>query len=242
MATNTTAQDIVIDSIRMTGEYAQEGEDIPGWVQTRALRLLNQLLNNRSVYGVKIPLYTPTSFTMTVGKNSYEFSKLDTADVDSRPIVKVAFASININGAIYPVSVVSYDKYYKAYFSENTQGRPQNVLLKRGIDKSELMFYPAPSSGYTCDLQLKVKIDLLESQDILDELPDYWIDFLKYSLCKRQSPFFPSSVWTQSMQDDFEQLRDDVLNAADYDLSSNIDNVLLDGGDWLGDNLGVITS
>jgi hypothetical protein len=237
-----TAQDIIVDSIHMTGEYAVEGEKIPGWVQDRALRLLNGLLKNRTVNNIEIPLYTEIDFTMTPGQAEYEFSKLSTADVESKRLIDVAFCNVILFDSVDPVKVVPHNRLLKSHLSRNSFARPRNVVNKRGYQKSTLLFHPAPDEAYACELYVKIPLTVVESQKALDTLPEYWIDYLKYALCRRQLPFFPEAIWTPEMEADYKELKNDILNAADLDLSPEIDETMLHrGGDWFGETLGVIT-
>jgi hypothetical protein len=223
MARNKSTQNIVIDAIRMLGEFGEQFEQVPPHVETQGIDRMNDLLGYYAATGVNIPFYTTFDLTLNAGQREYVISNDPSSDLVKNPIVEVIFANIVIEGVYWPVHVITSREMFYNIFSEDTKTRPYKLLLERNVDTSKLIFYPNPDQQYTCNIKAKLEFSEIEANDTLTEIPIFWHRYLKYRVAKDLKPFYPGSNWTPEMEIDLRDMEETIKAMATQNADYSFD-------------------
>jgi hypothetical protein len=206
-----TINDLITQALYQTGEYAV-GEDIDGYAIQTGLNLANEWLDDLARAGANIPYLSTVSFDMVIGQESYSVSDITNADVDSDRIVDLVYATYTLSESLeYPIQIVDRSSYYNNFRITTTQSRPNIVFLENQVQESLIKFYPKPDQAYPITLKVKQMIDRFELNDVIDEIPDFFHKFLRYSLVREFVRFFPSTNWSEQEEFDYQEMRNGVL-------------------------------
>lgn len=222
-----TVNDLINRAFYLIGEY---GEDytVEGTDFDFALDTLNLIIDHFSSSASYIPITEAISFTMTPGQQDYVFSNVAgiTPDVVSNRIAGLEYCDIVLQQFFWPVRIVTRTQIYTNNYNLTAQFRPAYVMLVQNVEKSTLRFFPAPDQAYRCDMQAKFFINKFEKNQPLRNVPLSLQDFFVYALGKQLTSYYPSANWNTNAQERYAELKADLLNTNDIDLSIRQSNLL----------------
>lgn len=203
-----TTNQLIINSLYLLGELGV-GETPDSFMLSSGLELLNELLNKFCSDSIYIPYLYTLDFTLEQGKDTYSASDIVPADFDISRIIDLSFANYQIpstgdTAVVYPIRIISKATYYGVVRQTNLQSRPGFIFLNKQANESFVVFYPIPDQAYPCQLQLKLMLQSLSSQDDLSQLPPQAYGFLKYALARKFLSYYPSNNWPQANEDEYQ--------------------------------------
>src|SRR5215468_9128268 len=93
-----TVNEVIVNSLYLISELGV-GETPDGFMLSTGLDILNELLDKFSSDSIYIPFLTTIDFNFVVGKDTYSFSDMMTADITSDRIVDLSFANYAVPAA-----------------------------------------------------------------------------------------------------------------------------------------------
>ncbi len=125
-----------------------------------------------------------------------------------------------LSGVTYPLIDKSRDDYLSAWKYEPLQGLPRFIITFPDTNIVSARLYPAPSQGYQFFCRGKFQLPLLTINDDLSGVPEYWHLYFMYATAKYTCKFKGrSSAWTQDLEDDYRELKDNMEGASEVNLS-----------------------
>ncbi len=194
---------------------------------TRALYLLNDLLDSFSSLGVFIPFIKMIDVTLTPNQGTYSISNIVPADFNFNRIVELDFVSFNIDSMIYPVEVVDRAVILNNIRFPQGATRPGAVYMDKQDTKTELTFYPVPNLAYNCQIRAKFMFDRLSLFQVISEVPPHYYRFLRYALGRELSSYYPSSSWDDKKEKEYETMLKNVKAAVEINLIIKPDGILM---------------
>jgi len=230
---------LIEKAYRISGLYKLD-RILEGSRQQEGLGMLNDLLDSFSSSPSHIAFYDILQFPVTSLKQEYVLSPSG-GDIVSNRIVELKFCVLISAGVRYPVYVVQDTYYYKQIHYTSVNARPRLVFLQNAVNQSTINFFYKPDRDYTCEIKAKFVLSNLALNDFITNVPNYYIEYLKYSLARDLCIEYMPSNWTQLHEKKFEVLDSNLLNISDFNMSV-IENQSLGSsrGSWMGTNLGVI--
>jgi hypothetical protein len=218
-----TTNELIVNSLYLTGELGV-GETPSGYMLTTGLELLNELLDKFSSDSIYIPFLTTVNFNFVVGKDTYSFSDMMTADITTDRIVDLSFANYTVptSGStqlVYPLRIINKATYLNVVRQTNLLARPGFIFLNKQSLESFITVYPSPDQPYPCSIQVKSMINFLDNQDTLGELPPNYYGFLKLALGRKFLAYFPSANWPQQNEDEYQDYYQTLKNTNETDLT-----------------------
>lgn len=227
-----TALDIIIKAARVAA-LAPEEQDIPGYILNRGLEIFNDILLEWSGLGVFIPYQSKLDFDTIPGQQSYFNAEEDipvpsgNIDIVDRQIIQINYAKLFLpfeNSVAYTLNIID-EKLFNNTYLLKMQSIPSQLLLRVFNRYTELVFYPIPAAAYKIEMICKQRLDEVQFGTTLSELPDNWLNALKYQIALDYSV-----VYQQPLMPVFEKraaLAIDNLKASNIiDLSINKDELL----------------
>lgn len=225
MAITRIANDIIVLAYRMVGLQSPNTE-MEGWKTNEGLRLLNFLLDDLSSVAANLPITDTLEFNLVAGQYKYTLGR-NGEDIDFDPITLIKTSFILQNEIVYRLKSVNFSMFFAGGRTFSTRGKPAEILLEKKIDQSILSFYPVPDIAYSVRVEAKKHLDLLESQDILDELPVYYHRFLKYALA-RELAGINNRTWSPTFESEylrmFNQIRANAVQDSQVERDVHFEN------------------
>lgn len=216
-----TTNDIIINALYLIGELGV-GETPDAFMLSSGLEIVNELLDKFSSDSIYIPFLKTINFTMVEGQDTYSVSDiLVGSTVTSDRIVDLSFATYLVQTITYPIKIINKATYYGVVRLSNPtlQSRPGFCFLDKQDTASYITFYPAPDQPYPCTLKVKQMIDKLDAQENIDELPPFYYGFMKYAVARKFKDYYPSSNWSQTAEDEYQDYFNTIKNANETDLT-----------------------
>ncbi len=125
-----------------------------------------------------------------------------------------------LSGVTYPLIDKSRDEFLAAWKYEPLQGLPRFIITFPDTQIVRAQLYPAPSQFYTFYARGKFQKSLLDANDTLEGLPEYYEMFFLYAVAKYVSKFKArGSAWTDDLERDFRELKAQMEAASEINLS-----------------------
>lgn len=205
-----TTNDLITDSLRLLGELGVE-EQVDAYMLSTGLTILNEILDSFSVDTIYIPYLTSINFTMVPNQAVYSFSDMQTANVVTNRIVSLEYCNYTVTtdptiSVNYPVRIVNDASYYQNVRQDGFVSRPSIVFTNDLQLESKLTFYPAPNLPYPVQLQVKVMLNAVTSQDTLNSLPPFYYKFLKFAMAREFLAYYPSGNWPPQNESAYQEI------------------------------------
>ncbi len=218
-----TTNDVIVNALYMLGELGV-GETPDAFMLTTGLDLINELLDKWSADSIYIPYLSSVTFNFEVGKGTYSFSDMMSADITSDRIVDLSFANYFVpttgpTQLVYPLRIISKAEYYNVTRQTNLTTRPIYCFLNKQMNESFLTVYPIPDQPYQCELQVKLMLNKLTQQSSLGELQPNYYGLLKYALARKFLAYYPSGNWPAESQAEYEEYYSIMKNTNETDLT-----------------------
>lgn len=172
----TTSLQVITDAYYLSNVVSQQFQTITAYQGKQGLRLLNQVLQDKTIQQGLVPFYEPYDFTLSTGVQSYFIPNLINGDtftyfVDQNRFPAERIGRMDMFGSFLPYGANSLPTFWN--FQPTLNGTTLTLMLPPDRD------YPAQIYGkfmfqnvtYTQDLELG--------------LPGYYIGFLTFDLARR---------------------------------------------------------
>lgn len=215
MITVTTINDIIRLSYLLTSAFPLQ--HIPSADQlSLGLSLLNLSIRS-DPYGKEIPYFRTISFSLETNKGSYIVGPKPPVDFQCNRIALISTAFVTFNKVRYSLTPLSNNEYWRLSSPEIVSAIPKNYFfqpLNDGTENGELFLYPKPNQVYEFSAQVKTDLDELTLYTPITQVPQYYEKYLVYLLASMLVDFFPSAVWNDKKQKEFERQRTKISAAA----------------------------
>lgn len=218
-----TTNDLIVNSMYLLGELGV-GEAPDAFMLSTGLEILNEILDGFSADSIYIGYLTTLSFNFIPGQPTYSISDMIPSDISADRIVDLSFATYTVevdpNQPItYPLMIVSKANYYNVVRLQKLQARPGLIFLNKQPEQSFVTVYPAPDRNYRCDIQVKVMINSLSSNEDLTLLPPYYYGFLKYAVARELRSYYPSGNWNETAEAKYQEYIYNLKSANETDVT-----------------------
>lgn len=233
-----TVRKLITQAYKLIGK-ASEHQNLTSAQIKDGLDALNDRLDHFGSVSNYIAFAQSITFPLVIGQETYELSNEVGADVVTNRLIEVDIVTLNVTGTEYPVKILDDKFYYGAVRDSAESGRPENVFLQNDTLSSFLTFFKKPDVAYTCFVKGKFVLSNLVLSDNLNELPQYYNEFLKYDLAKILKDSYEGNSWSQMKEAHYQQLSDDIFKMNDIPLTIDT-SVALGSGSHVTRNIGVI--
>lgn len=164
---------------------------------------------------------------------SHEVATPDIAYIREGRLANLDSAWLQLSGVTYPLIDKSRDEFLAAWKYEPLQGLPRFIITFPDTNFVRAQLYPAPSQFFTFFCRGKFQKLPLTANDTLEGLPEYQELFLLYAVAKYVAKFKGrSGAWTQDLEADYRELKDQMEAASEVNLSIAGDEQSLLNGAW----------
>lgn len=170
------AQTLITNAWYLSGIVGRNAQSVSGDQITDGLRLLNALLDFKSVQTDLIPYWTyNTSISCVAGQESYFIPNC----------IAVESVTFNQNVVRYAMDYVSRKNYFGSGRIDNIQTLPFNWTFNRGLGGGTLYLYFLPESNYPLKIMGKFALtDATLTTDLLTVYDPSYIEYLRYALAQ----------------------------------------------------------
>jgi hypothetical protein len=169
-------RELVTNAYYFSGIVARNFQQVDGQQITDGLRLLNILLSEKTISGRFIPYYGHLTIPCVIGQQAYEVDNLISVDA----------LTFNIDDVRFPMIEDQRRQYWATGRVDNIEALPYHYYLERIKGGLKIYLYFLPQDTYPLNITGKFALgDVTLDQDIDDELDEYYINYLEYSLAKQ---------------------------------------------------------
>lgn len=221
-----TVKKLILGAYKKIGMFAED--DPTGQTNfIEALDILNDILDEFSSTPSKIAYDKTITFPIVSGQQSYTFSKLGSADVDSERIVALKIVNIIDGSNIYPVQIRP-DTYFFNNFRTVTGGTiPGEVFLQNANETSTLTFFTVPDRNLTGEIKAKFDLQHVTLNQVLNEVPAYYFRFLQYALAHDLADEFDGTTWNNRKELKYRSLRRAIIGSSDLNIDIETNGILV---------------
>ncbi len=215
--TARTANEIIEGAFKIIGIFSEE-RNLSGKRLKEGLDVLNELLSTYRASAQLIAYDSTITFNLVVGQRQYEISEEISADVNSNPLVRLKFVTIENDNLQYPIQIAPDNLFYTNGINLNRSRRPTQVFLQQDNNASFLNFFVKPELAYLCTVKGKFVLDDLTLNTDITTIPRYYTLYLKSALGRLLHPNYDGSKWDAVDETQYTELKEDVMSVADIDL------------------------
>lgn len=207
------ASQLVVQSYYLSDIVARNLETVSGSQLSDGIEMLNEILDDTSSSGKKIPFDSKFNFTGIPGQEEYFIDGL--LDVTS-----LTFFNANVR---YSMRWVSRDKYHGSTRVEDIDTYPGVYTVNREVGGATVSVYFNPDSSYEFEIWGKFFLaNVTPTTDISPLLPKYFIVYLRYALANRICQQNNVEFAPQKMKE-LEKKERKVFEVQSEDLSIRLD-------------------
>lgn len=219
----TTPNYIIEEAFKLIGVYTEFQGSLPGNRLAEGINLLNSIIETYGCQSNMIAYDDLLTFNLVVGQREYVLATSG-GDVVSNRLVDIQYVTITRDDIQRPVDIVSKKYYYERPINLSLQGCPVSLFLQNqdGANRgsSKLVFLIKPDYAYSCTIVGKFVLSYLTLGSNIINVPDYYLEFLKYSLADYLKDRYPGSLWDKKKQDKLDFLSRSIQSMTDIDISS----------------------
>ena len=176
---------LIADSYYLSGIVSREFETVTGSQTTDGLRLLNEVLADRTLDEGTIPYTDKLSFPAISGTSEYFIANL--IDID----VFVFY----IQGIRYQTRNQKRNEFFGSFRATQIQSLPWNWHLEREFAGGRLFLYFIPDVAYPLEIHGTFRLNSVTLfQDLSLTLDQFYTNFVQYLLAERLCQFFSYNV------------------------------------------------
>jgi hypothetical protein len=184
-------RDILNDALMLLG--VQDPTESINAAQAQAcLRRLNAMLSTWSAQGLMVYTFTPTTFPLTIGKQSYTIGAGGDFNVD-RPIwlnqVSIIPTASAPNLEI-PIDIDSDDDWQNVLIKSVTSTFPLEVHPRGDYPLQTLDFWPVPTAACSVVLYLPQQLGQFATMNDTISFPPGYEEAITYAVVTRIAPLF----------------------------------------------------
>ena len=199
---------LITDAYYTSSIVSREFETVTGSQLSDGLRLLNEVIADRTIDNGTIPYTAKLEFNAVIGQASYALAGL--IDVD----VFVFY----INGIRFETQEQQLNEFHGSNRATDINSLPFNWNVNRGLNGSTLYLYFVPDTTYPLEIWGKFRLlAVTEFQDLDLTLDTFYQNFLKYLLIKRLCQYnsFKVPADVQKQLDNYNQWITNTTNEMD---------------------------
>lgn len=176
---------LIADSYYLSGIVSRDFETVTGSQTTDGLRLLNEVLADRTIDEGTIP-YTD-KFELTAVSGTSEYFIQNIIDID----VFVFF----VQSIRYQTRNQQRQDFFGSYRAMNVQSLPWNWHFEREFGGGKLYLYFVPDTNFPMEIWGSFRLTSVTLfQDLSTTLDLFYTNFLQYLLAERLCQFFSYNV------------------------------------------------
>lgn len=217
-----TVRELLVRAFYLTGIFSPQTKPIEHELD-EALFSLNELLDANSGDSLLVPFWKKLTFTLTPGVDSYTVGPSG-AMITSNKIIDIVSANLIRQNVAYPLTVIESEELYDNSRYLLNQSMPGYIMLQNAASVSTVQFYPSPSLADTVLLIAKFTLSDLKLDDLLTELPDYYLRYLRFALGKELNVIYNTNNWSREKEDFYIDALKTVKRANNVDLSIRLSN------------------
>lgn len=174
------ASNLISDSYYLSGVVSRDFETPTGGQMSDGLRLLNNVLADRTVDEATIPYTSKYTFNATPDVSEYFIT--DLIDID----VFVFY----INSLRYQTRNQQRQEFFGTFRPTNIQSLPWNWHCERQLNGAKLYLYFIPDTAYPLELWGSFRLSSVsEFQDLSLTLDNFYTNYLQFLLAERICQF-----------------------------------------------------
>lgn len=175
------------------------------------LRLLNQIILEKSMDAVFIPYDLHTTFNTVAGQEKYFVSNL----------IKLNTLTFNMGIIRYPLIRDNINRYFATGRADNVQSLPVHYFAERALSGMNIYFYFLPSSTFVVNVDGRFAYNPVSiNGDLEIQFDPFQILYFQYKLAERLCDYytFPFSEAAKAQLDNLER-RFNNLSGEDLSIS-----------------------
>lgn len=222
--------ELIANSYYLSNIVGRDLQTVSGSQLADGLRLLNNILSEKSMSGRYIPYYGHSTLNTIVGQEEYDIAGLIVTDA----------VTFNIGDVRYSMRRQNRRYYFGSPRIDNLDSLPYSYYVERQKDGSKLYLYFLPSQVYEVRITGKFALQQLAADDVVSDLLDnFYISYLEYLLGRRLCDFYDQE-WPAQKQKTLQEIEDQLTDIAPQDLTQQKLSTLSNqqGYNWADVNLG----
>ncbi len=174
------ASNLISDAYYLSGIVSREFETPTGAQMSDGLRLLNNVLQDRTVDEATIPYTSKYTFPAVAGTSEYLIPGLIDIDV----------FTFYINSLRYQTRNQQRQDFFGSFRPTNIQSLPWNWHFEREFSGGKLYLYFVPDVAYPLEIWGSFRLSsVTEFQDLSLTLDQFYTNFLQFLLAERLCQF-----------------------------------------------------
>lgn len=223
--------ELISNAYYLSNIVSRDEETVAGSQLADGLRMLNDILSEKSMSGRHIPYYGHSTLNTVKGQEEYDVPDLIVTDA----------VTFNIGEVRYSMRRRHRKFYFGSPRVDNIESLPYSYHPERIKGGTRLYLYFLPVDVYVVKITGKFALTQLAADDELsDTLDNYYVSYLTYKLAKRLCDFYDITFSQQKMQTLME-LEDQLNDISPQDLSIKKMSTLtnkVSGYNWADVNIG----
>lgn len=195
---------LIGDAYFTSGIVGRGFQSVNGDARTQdGLRMLNQIIVEKSLDYVFIPYDLHTTLTMIPGQEKYYVPNL----------IKLNTLTFNQGTIRYPLIRDNINRYFATGRADNIQSLPVHFFAERALGGMNLYFYFLPASDFTLNIDGRFSYSQVNYNDDLSlQFDQFQILYFQYKLADRICDYytFPFSEAAKQQLDNLERRFNDL--------------------------------
>lgn len=214
------AGELVAKSYYLSEIVSRELETVSGSQSADGLEMLNDLLDEKSVDGKRVPFFEDKSFPGVSGQEIYFIPGL------IEPTT-LTFVDSTVR---YAMQFEDRDRYHGRTRVQNITTFPQVYTYNRVLGGSNVYVYFKPNRPYQFEIWGKYFIEnVVFNTEMSDVLPKFYMPYLKYALADRICDFF-NIQFSEGKTATLREKEREIFEPEPADLSINLIATMTDDG------------
>lgn len=199
--------ELINEAWYLSSIVARDLETVSGSQSADGLRILNNLLAEKSITGRYIPYTSHLTIPCEVGVAEYSIPGL--VDVDT--------VTFNLGTVRYPMIRSSVRRFFGTGRIDNIETLPWQYYVERELGGSKIYLYYSPNETYPLNISGKFALSEVEmGQDLNDSLDRFYQIYLQHQLADRMCKFYGLQL-NPGVQQTLDTLDKQINNVAPRD-------------------------
>jgi len=241
-----TVRDFVSDSYQIVSANSPT-VTLPDGDQAKGIRLLNQLILSYSGTGLLTTIAKQVDFILPIGSQYITFcdagyspqppptpyTHFPVVNVLEGRLSNLENAWLHLDGVTYPLIDESRNVFYASYKFDPQKGLPRFCVITNNVDYTTMRVYPSASQQYYISVYGKFQLPILNANDNMSLVPQYYYRFLSLALAKEIARYKGRmSAWTSDLALDLKDAMEDMIACSPINLVIETDHDSLLNGSW----------
>jgi hypothetical protein len=203
---------------------------------SKGIQYLNELLASYSANGLMLTVAKTVEIDINIGDGFITFGNpgfTPTPDVTEGRLANIENAYVRLDGVDYDLIIESTNEFKSSYKYAPLLGLPRYLMLYPETNLTTVQLFPAPSQFYQLFVYGKFQLNTVTSNDTMQDLPTYYIRYLRFALAKDLSRYKGrSQAWTQDLEADYRDAKMDMEAASSTNLDIMVNDECWLNGAW----------